>query len=371
MRLTPRSAGRLWPGLLAAATAVLAACGTAGAPVGTAPPAPAPTFGMTGTRLTHPAPSFTLTDQFGQTVSLSQFHGKVVILAFVDSQCTTVCPLTTQSMVDALRLLGNASSQVQLLGVDANPQATAVSDVMGYSQAHGLTHAWHFLTGSTAQLKAVWKAYGIYVQIVQGAIDHTPAMYVIDPQGRERVVYLTPMEYASLPQEGEILAGDASRLLPSHPRVLPVTAPPHLTSSTTQLPVLAGDWPHPEIEIGKGVGHLAVFWATWVPDAAANLTALNGYQQVAQARHLPSVVAIDVEPTETDPGAARAFLEQAGLLLYPVAGDTNGRVADLYSVQDLAWYTLTDARGRVLWQHDGWVSVADLESSVAKATGAR
>jgi cytochrome oxidase Cu insertion factor (SCO1/SenC/PrrC family) len=60
-----------------------------------------------------PAPDFTLTSQYGQAVSLRSFRGKVVILAFTDSQCTTVCPLTSQSMLVAKDLLGSAGSQVQ------------------------------------------------------------------------------------------------------------------------------------------------------------------------------------------------------------------------------------------------------------------
>ena len=56
-----------------------------------------------GTHLTGPAPDFTLTDQFGARVSLRSFRGKVVILAFNDSECTTICPLTTTAMVDARR----------------------------------------------------------------------------------------------------------------------------------------------------------------------------------------------------------------------------------------------------------------------------
>jgi cytochrome oxidase Cu insertion factor (SCO1/SenC/PrrC family) len=73
------------------------------------------------------APDFRLTNQFGQQVSLSAFRGKVVILAFADSECTTVCPLTTVSMLEAKQMLGRAGQNVQLLGVDANPDATAVS----------------------------------------------------------------------------------------------------------------------------------------------------------------------------------------------------------------------------------------------------
>src|SRR5580700_3132803 len=130
------------------------------------------------------APDFTLVNQFGQPMSLSQFRGRVVMLGFEDSECTTVCPLTTQSMVLAKELLGKAGNNVQLLGVDANPDATKVSDVLDYSRVHGMVNRWDFLTGSPAQLKTVWSAYHIAVQVEQGLIDHTPALFVIDSHGR-------------------------------------------------------------------------------------------------------------------------------------------------------------------------------------------
>ena len=98
------------------------------------------------------------TNQFGQPMSLSQFRGKVVMLAFEDSQCTTVCPLTTQSMLEAKQLLGAAGNQVQLLGIVANPAATSVAAVLAYSRSHGLVNQWDFLTGSLAQLKTIWGA---------------------------------------------------------------------------------------------------------------------------------------------------------------------------------------------------------------------
>ena len=104
------------------------------------------------------APDIKLVNQFGQPMSLSQFRGKVVMLAFEDSECTTVCPLTTQSMLQAKQMLGAAGSQVQLLGVDANPDATSVSDVLSYSRAHGLVNQWDFLTGPANQLKSTWAA---------------------------------------------------------------------------------------------------------------------------------------------------------------------------------------------------------------------
>ena len=72
-----------------------------------------------------------------------------------------VCPLTTTAMMDAKAMLGRAGSKVQLLGVDADPAATAVEDVLSYSELHGMLHAWDFLTGSLPQFRQVWKHYGL------------------------------------------------------------------------------------------------------------------------------------------------------------------------------------------------------------------
>ncbi|MGN6870576.1 MAG: SCO family protein, partial [Solirubrobacteraceae bacterium] len=130
-----------------------------------------------GTQLSGLAPDFTLSDESDAPVSLHSFRGKVVILAFNDSECTTICPLTTTAMVDAKRMLGAAGRRVQLLGIDANPAATAVRDVRAYSEAHGMVHQWNFLTAPLPKLKRVWSAYHIGVAIERGQIDHTPALY--------------------------------------------------------------------------------------------------------------------------------------------------------------------------------------------------
>jgi cytochrome oxidase Cu insertion factor (SCO1/SenC/PrrC family) len=68
----------------------------------------------------------------------------------MDSQCTSVCPLTSEEMIMAKRMLGSkAGTEVALLGVDANPLATTVSDVYAYAKAHGVD--WPFLAGTKAQ----------------------------------------------------------------------------------------------------------------------------------------------------------------------------------------------------------------------------
>jgi cytochrome oxidase Cu insertion factor (SCO1/SenC/PrrC family) len=47
----------------------------------------------------------------------------------------------------------------------------------------------HFLTGSLAERKRVWRAYGIAVDVERGLIAHNPAVLVIDLKGRLRKVY--------------------------------------------------------------------------------------------------------------------------------------------------------------------------------------
>ncbi|HWF25520.1 MAG TPA: redoxin domain-containing protein [Solirubrobacteraceae bacterium] len=310
-----------------------------------------------GNKLSGRAPGFTLTDQFGQRVSLSSFRGRVVILAFNDSQCTTVCPLTTTAMLDAKQMLGAAGSRVQLLGVDANRKATAIKDVRGYSQAHGMLHQWRFLTAPLPRLEPVWKAYGIDVQILRGQIDHTPALFVIGPQGTLEKVYITQMSYASIGQLGQLVAQEVASLLPGHPRVpaklsyaqIPVISP----SAGVVLPRAGGG----TVRLGpSSAPRLHVFFATWdsqVLSLRAQLEAVNRYQSQSASAHLPAAVAVDEGSVEPSPAALPTFLHGfARPLSYPVAIDASGRVADGYQVQDEPWFVLTSASGRVIWYYD-------------------
>jgi len=372
----------LWVATVAAAVAVIAvlALSSSSSPSAATPPlgtlASNPNLDP-GTPMVRPAPDFTLTDQFGRRVSLRSYRGRTVILAFNDSECTTVCPLTTTAMVDAKRYLGAAGAHVALLGIDANPQATAVRDVRAYSRAHGMLHQWRFLTASLAQLKRVWKAYGIAVEIAAGQIDHTPALFEIDPQGRLRKVYMTQMNYASVPQLGRLLAGEASSLLPGHPPVrsslsyaeVPLIGP----GTRTSLPHAGGG----SVPIGGGgSARLTLFFATWdaadFPDLGRQLEALDGYRSGSGDGGLPPLTAVDEGSVEPSTSALPRFLHGLSRpLSYPVAIDASGRVADGYEVQDQPWLVLTSSSGRILWSYDvstqGWLTRRGLIDHVRAA----
>jgi protein SCO1/2 len=367
---------RAHPRLIAlslAALSLLGGCGTAA--LSPKPSAPSP-YSLAETSSVDPgsslkpiaAPGFTLTDQFGRQVSLSAFRGKVVVLAFVDSECTTICPLTTASMTSALQLLGKHAADVALVGINANPQHTSVQAVAQYSAVHGLTNRWLFLTGGLPSLTSVWRSYHISVQILQGAIDHTAALYLIDPSGKERYVFLTSSEFGVVPLEAGVLARRIAALLPGHPAVSRPKSPtgpafPSPADPITLPSLLPGG---SSVRLGRGQAHLLVFFTSWAPGTAQGLADLGSYAQNAQAAGLPPLVAVDVGSVEPSKTVAAAAVEQVSPS-FPVVLDASGRVADAYGVADIPWLVAVNAQGHIIWKHDGWLPAQQISTGLAAA----
>jgi thiol-disulfide isomerase/thioredoxin len=287
--------------------------------------------------------------------------------------------MTTTAMVEAKAMLGKAASHVELLGIDANPASTSLEDVWSYSELHGMLQKWHFLTGSLAQLRRVWKAYGVEAAIQNGEITHTPALFVIGPGGEQAKVYLTQQSYAAVGQFGQLLAQEASSLLPGHPAVhsnlsyatVPATDP----AASVVLPRAGGG----SVRLGPGGSpHLYVFFATWdqeITSLAGHLDALNRYASSASASRLPPLIAVDEGTVEPSPNAVVGFLDRLPRpLSYPVAIDRTGQVADGYQVMGVPWLVLTSATGRILWYSQvstsGWPGTAALDHEIRAALAA-
>src|SRR5579859_6579751 len=141
-----------------------------------------------------------------------------------------------------------------------------------------MTHLWQFLTGSYDQLKRVWKAYNVDVAIEGGRLDHTPALFVIDPRGHLAKVYLTQMAYSSVSQQAQLLAQEAASLLPGHPSVASHLSYAQIPSIAPSQRVYVSQPAGGSLTLGPGAAHLYVFFATWdseVTDLAGQLRALD------------------------------------------------------------------------------------------------
>jgi cytochrome oxidase Cu insertion factor (SCO1/SenC/PrrC family) len=324
-----------------------------------------------------PAPGFVLRDQQGRLTSLAQFRGKVVVLTFIDPECTQICPLTTQSMAEALKLLGPAgASNVELIGVNINAQKTEVADVAAYTQTHELPGQWRFLTGSPPQLERVWHSYHVYVGVENGDIVHDTSVFLIDQNGNQRNVYSTAMSYQAVGDEAHTLAEGMAKLLPGRASV---AASSYTSQAAQEQPLkpneaidLTALGPKPEpVVLGSAHPHLLLFFAGWLaqgPALSKHLATLDSYAAVAQQRAWPSPVAVDELPTEPSvTQTQQALAPLAAALHTPIVEDANGRLADGYHVADLPWFVLNSPSGNILWSHDGWLSAAALNQQLSSA----
>jgi cytochrome oxidase Cu insertion factor (SCO1/SenC/PrrC family) len=139
-----------------------------------------------------PAAPFELIDQTGATVSLATLKGKTIALTFLDPVCTSDCPLIAQQFRQVDESLGAAAAKnTAFVAVVANPTYLGVEFVQAFDAQENMNMPnWYFLTGSLAQLTAVWNAYGIQVQTIGsgGMAAHSDTTYVIDGAGHLRTI---------------------------------------------------------------------------------------------------------------------------------------------------------------------------------------
>lgn len=144
-----------------------------------------------GTALDGAAPDFRLVDQNGVAVALSGLRGKVVVLAFLDPECTDVCPLTAIHFKSTQEALDH-TTDVVFVAVNASSKANSIQDVAQATEKWGMSqvHDWHFVTGAADDLEAVWTAYDVFAGSPKPGkpreVEHTPGVFVIDKVGNKR-----------------------------------------------------------------------------------------------------------------------------------------------------------------------------------------
>ncbi|MHB1681891.1 MAG: redoxin domain-containing protein [Bacilli bacterium] len=330
-----------------------------------------------------PAPNFTLTNQFGQRVSLDHFRGKIVVLTFIDSRCTTVCPLTAVVLKNLMYDLGSDRKYVQLVAVNANPIATSVKDVYDWSASHGMLHQWQYLTGSAHSLEAVWRHYMVATQVLHGSlVEHIAAVYVIDRQGREHWLYLNSSQ-GNTP----VLALEVKQLIDHIAPLLPGSVSPNRLAPARELEYLPSElgplgkssrsfsltavMPNgalKPIAVGNGLHPtLLEFFATWCPDCQEETPTLKQYSALSlRDKNLPPLVAVDLRQTEASTAHVVHYaLEQH--LPFPIALDSRGQIAYLYGITGIPTQVLVSSRGHILWYHQGLIGLKTLQRQILQS----
>jgi protein SCO1/2 len=159
------------------------------------------------------AMDFTLQTADGSEFKLSQQRGKIVLLSFGYTFCPDVCPTTLVELSQVRARLGDAAKRVQTAFITLDPERDTPERLGIYTKAFDPTFIG--LTGSAEQLAQVQTMYGVIAEkeTVTGTsagylIAHSAYIYVIDPEGRLRLLFPFGMSI-------EEMADDIKQLLRS------------------------------------------------------------------------------------------------------------------------------------------------------------
>lgn len=156
------------------------------------------------------AKDFQLADASGQTRSIKDFAGKLVVLFFGYTQCPDVCPTTMAELAEVKKSLGSDGDKLQGIFVTVDPARDTPEILKAYMA--NFDPSFVALIPTPEQLTKLAKDYKAYFKKVMGptptsyTMDHSAGSYVYDTQGRLRL-------YARYGGGAATLAGDLKLLL--------------------------------------------------------------------------------------------------------------------------------------------------------------
>jgi protein SCO1/2 len=156
--------------------------------------------------------SLELTDHTGRLRRLEDFRGKAVVLFFGFTHCPDVCPTTLAELSQAMKQLGPDAERVQVLFVTVDPERDTREALAKYVTA--FDPRFLGLYGDAAATQRVAKEFKIYYEKrttgESYSVDHSGQSYVLDPQGRLRLLVRPERITADLPEDLRTLLKEAA-----------------------------------------------------------------------------------------------------------------------------------------------------------------
>lgn len=135
---------------------------------------------------------FQLVDQNGAPATEKALKGKWSAVFFGFTYCPDVCPGTLQGLAAATDQLGPKAKDFQIVFISIDPGRDTAAQMKTYLSADYVPKSTIGLTGSPEQVAAAAKAYKVYYAKVGDGpgytMDHSTAIYLMDPKGRFKTV---------------------------------------------------------------------------------------------------------------------------------------------------------------------------------------
>ncbi|MDR2626106.1 MAG: SCO family protein [Zoogloeaceae bacterium] len=158
----------------------------------------------------HYGEGFEMTDIQGQTRSLADWRGKVVLVFFGYTHCPDACPSALYRFSQVMELLGQEAAQVQVLFVTLDPARDTPEVLRNYAPAFHPSFVG--LYTSPERTPEMARAFHVVYRIAPGetpdrySVDHSVGTYAYDPTGRLRL----EIPHIATPEE---IADDVRQLL--------------------------------------------------------------------------------------------------------------------------------------------------------------
>lgn len=90
---------------------------------------------------------------------------KTVVINFMFTTCTGICPPMTANLAKVQPLLGeHLGSDVRMISISVDPLTDTPERLKAYAEKFGAKPGWYFLTGEKADVDTVLKKLGGYVE---------------------------------------------------------------------------------------------------------------------------------------------------------------------------------------------------------------
>jgi protein SCO1/2 len=142
----------------------------------------------------HTIRDFELTNQLGQKISRKDLKGKVLLVDFFFTSCTTICPTLTGNLKKIQEAYVKNDTLLQLLSFSVDPVRDSSERLRQYANRHGINpDNWWLLTGDKKDIYDLAR-HDFFVTVTEGDggpddFIHTEKLILIDKNGHIRGYY--------------------------------------------------------------------------------------------------------------------------------------------------------------------------------------
>ncbi len=133
--------------------------------------------GYTRTEHQFDIPDISLVTMNGDKTTLEQelSSDKPVMLNFIFTTCTTICPVLSASFYQLQNELGEESQDIRMISISIDPEFDTPDKLKTYAERFNAGPQWQFLTGETENVVAVERVFGAF----RGAkMNHEPLTFI-------------------------------------------------------------------------------------------------------------------------------------------------------------------------------------------------